>query len=107
MARSDEPEQFGTHYYNPVGWDRFDPKAHPGSSPIAPGSRVHSHGPVKGAPKAGKMTFHEIEDQTGNRQSVFRSSLSKKRPQVPEGWEEHFPGLFNDRRNEGRRDSPS
>jgi hypothetical protein len=53
------------------------------------------------------MTFHHIQDEVGNEQSVFRSSLSKKRPEVPEGMEAHFPGLFHDRRQEGRRDRPS
>src|SRR6516162_226024 len=80
---AEEPSEFqGTHWYNPVGWDRFDPRPHPGSGAIAPGARVQSFGPMRGAPKAGKMTFHHIRDEAGNEQSVFKGSLSRKRPQV-------------------------
>ena len=104
---AEEPSEFqGTHWYNPVGWDRFDPRPHPGSGAIAPGARVQSFGPMRGAPKAGKMTFHHIRDEAGNEQSVFKGSLSRKRPQVPEEMKDYFPGLFNDRRAEGRRESP-
>jgi hypothetical protein len=102
-----EKEQFGTHWYNPIGWDRFDPKPHPGSRAIAPGARVQSHGRIRGVPNAGKLTFHHVEDEHGNQMSVARGSLSKSRPDVEEGMEAHFPGLYNDRRHEGRRDSPS
>jgi hypothetical protein len=127
-----EPEEFKhTHYYNPVGWDRFDPRPHPGSSAIKPGSpiqRIGNMGPGKGG---GKMAFVHVRDSSGNNQSVTRGSLASKKKfeaQMTPGpeaerlgygpyhkhlgeeaeayHEKYFPG-FHDRRNEGRRDKPT
>ena len=117
-----DPDEFKhTHFYNPIGWDRVDPKPHPGSSVISPGSpiqRIGNVGPGKGG---GKLAFVHVRDQSGNNQSVARGSLaSKKGFDVPEGMEKHFPGyfdsheasrqtsdVFHDRRTEGRRVRPS
>lgn len=116
---ADEPDEFKhTHYYNPIGWDRFDPRPHPGSSAIAPGSpiqRMKAVGPGKGA---GKLAFIHVRDASGNHQSVARGSLASKakfREQMGPlssheeslDWhEKHFPGFFHDRRDEGRRERP-
>jgi hypothetical protein len=132
-----EDEFKHTHYYNPIGWDRFDPRPHPGSSAIAPGSpvqRLGAMGPGKGG---GKLAFQHVRDASGNHQSVARGSLSSKkafetkmaqereqlsRPVERLGYgpyhkhleeeaeayhQQYFPGFFNDRRNEGRRDRPT
>jgi hypothetical protein len=131
-----EPDEFKhTHYYNPIGWDRIDPKPHPGSSTIKPGSpiqRIGNMGPGKGG---GKLAFVHVRDPSGNNQSISRGSLASKKkfetqmaeeheraanPPEPlgntayhkhlgeeaEAWhEKYFPG-FHDRRTEGRRDKP-
>jgi hypothetical protein len=110
MAAQERPEADDfrhTHYYDPIGWDRFDPRPHPGSGVIPPGSSVQNLGTFPGGPKAGKMTFHHVRDEAGNHQSVFRGSLTKKRPEPEEGMEKYYPGLFNDRRAEGRREKPA
>lgn len=131
-----EDEFRHTHYYNPIGWDRFDPKPHPGSSAIKAGSpiqRIGNMGPGKGG---GKLAFVHVRDEHGNNQSVSRGSLSSKkkfeaqmeeererlaRPppervgygpyhkhleEQAEGWHERYFPGFNDRRNEGRRERP-
>jgi hypothetical protein len=117
-----EPDEFKhTHYYNPIGWDRFDPRPHPGSGAIKPGSpiqRIGNMGPGKGG---GKLAFVHVRDASGNNQSVARGSLASKKKfetQMTEaqgqtsqssGWggpEPKYPGYFHDRRDEGRRDRP-
>jgi hypothetical protein len=106
MAGETPGDYSHTHYYDPIGWDRFDPKPHPGSKPIAAGSSVQSFGRIRGVPNAGKLTFHHVRDEAGNEMSVARGSLTKKRPEPAEGMEHFYPGLYNDRRAEGRRDQP-
>ena len=108
-----------THYYNPINIDRWDPKAHPGSGVIPPGSPIQRMGAVGPGKAAGPLAFIHVRDAAGNNQSVARGSLhSKKGFEVPEGREHLFPGfpgaaaapvtsMFNDRRSEGRRDRPS
>lgn len=65
-----------THIFNPVGLDAWDPRPHPGSKPIAPGTPVRR---VQQIGK-GKLAFHWVEDEAGNRQSVWKSSLTPKAP---------------------------
>lgn len=62
-----------THTYEPIGWDRFDPKVRPGHKPIKPGAPVEHMGPV-GDP-AGVFVYARDED--GNEQSVDRHSLKR------------------------------
>lgn len=64
-----------THIYRPVGIDQFDPKTHPGSRPIAPGSPVKKH---PGQFGKGKLAFVHIEDENGNHQQVFKRSIIPK-----------------------------
>lgn len=63
-----------THVYQPVGLDSWDPRPHPGSKPIAPGT------PVKKVAQLGKgrLAFHHIEDEHGNRMSVWKGSLQPR-----------------------------
>lgn len=103
-----DPGEFKhTHYYDPIGWDRFDPKPHAGSSPIQAGASVQNLGTFKGGPRAGRLTFHHVRDEQGNHQSVARGSLTRTPPQPEEGMERFYPGLFNDRRAEGKREGSS
>lgn len=64
-----------THTYNPIGWDQFDSKPHPGSNPIAPGSPVQLHG--KMSPDG--FLVH-VRDEDGNHQTVDQRSITKHRP---------------------------
>jgi hypothetical protein len=63
-----------THVFQPVGLDAWDPRPHPGSQPIEPGT------PVKRVAQLGKgkLAFHHIEDEHGNRMSVWKQSLQPK-----------------------------
>jgi hypothetical protein len=125
----EEPEEFRhTHWYDPIGWDRFDPRPHPGSGTISPGSpvqRVGAMGPGRGG---GKLGFIHVRDQFGNNQSVARGSLKSKNkysaemakekegminppsrfnhPELNEQAEAIHEQYFHDRRGEGRRDRP-
>lgn len=60
-----------THTYNPIGWDQFDAKPHPGSKLIAPGAKVMLHGKMD----PGGQLMH-ISDEQGNHQTVDKRSLS-------------------------------
>ena len=67
--------------YDPVGWDRYDPKVIRGSV-IKAGSKVV----ITGAPDPNlKMAW--IRDNKGNEQSVMRGSLTGcRRPKKGERW---------------------
>ena len=60
------------YIYDPVGFDRFDPKVIEGY-PIEPGSKVEIT--KKNIDPMSWFVF--IVDEQGNRQSVFRRSLKK------------------------------
>lgn len=68
-----------THIFQPVGLDAWDPRPHPGSEAIAPGT------PVKRVAQIGKgkLAFHHITDREGNMQSVWKSSLQPRQPRKP------------------------
>jgi hypothetical protein len=78
----------GAHYrYQPIGWDRFDPKPIAGT-PIAAGAIVTVTGGVGGRWKSlGKATlkFVWIRDAQGNEQSVSPNSLQPIRGVGPGG----------------------
>jgi hypothetical protein len=78
----------GAHYrYQPIGWDRFDPKPIRGA-PIAAGAIVTVTGGVGGRWKSlGKATlkFVWIRDAQGNEQSVSPNSLQPIRGVGPGG----------------------
>lgn len=63
-----------THILQPVGLDAWDPRPHPGSSVIPPGT------PVKRVAQLGKgkLAFHHVQDEAGNQMSVWKSSLQPK-----------------------------
>jgi hypothetical protein len=65
-----------THIFQPVGMDAWDPKVHPGSQAIAPGTPVKRVSQVG----SGRLAFHWIEDRDGNRMSVWKSSLQPRNP---------------------------
>lgn len=70
-----------SHTYEPIGWDRFDSKPHPGSQAIEPGSKVKNHG-TNGIPRGpGGMQLVFVEDEQGNHQTVDTRSLKK----IPKG----------------------
>jgi hypothetical protein len=69
-----------THIYDPIGWDRFDPRG-------VQGEPVHE-GPVEllreatralhqGMPADAKQMFNVVRDPQGNRQHVNRKSLTR------------------------------
>jgi len=59
-----------THTYNPVGWDQFDAKPHPGSNAIAPGTPVQLHGRMD---PTGHLVH--VRDEDGNHQTIDKKSL--------------------------------
>jgi hypothetical protein len=59
-----------THQYNPIGWDQFDSRPHPGSKAIAAGSPVQLHGKMDPS----GLLVH-IRDEDGNHQTVDKRSL--------------------------------
>lgn len=63
-----------THVFQPVGLDAWDPRPHPGSQVIPPGT------PVKRIAQlgSGKLAFHHITDREGNQMSVWKSSLQPR-----------------------------
>lgn len=72
-----------THTFNPIGWDRFDPRGVQGS-PIAEGSAVqlmkeHNKGLQQGMPSAAKKMFNVVRDEQGNMQHVHRNSIVSRR----------------------------
>jgi hypothetical protein len=87
-----------THIYDPVGWDRFDPKVWEGQ-PIRPGARV-----AVWKERIDPMHyFVVIQDEAGNRQAVKRTSIRRAgrsnpvtrpvRP-GPGGFGHGFPGGY-------------
>jgi hypothetical protein len=111
-----------THFYDPIGWDRFDPKPHPGSNPIRPGSPVQNMGRVGPGTGGGRFAFRHVRDASGNSQSVHGTSLKSKKAFLSQqesispaeaktlGYKQYQPqegDLFHDRRGEGRRDRPT
>lgn len=69
-----------THVFQPQGLDAWDPKVHPGSEPIQPGTPVKRVAQVG----AGKLAFHWVEDRDGNQMSVWKSSLQpRQKPKPP------------------------
>lgn len=111
-----------THFYDPVGWDHFDPRPHPGSSVIKPGTPVQNMGRMGPGKGGGKLAFHHIRDAVGNSQSVFKASLKSKKEHLSQqesispdeakylGYKAYQPSAgdtFHDRRSEGRRDRPT
>ena len=79
VAQPSEGDFKHTHYYNPIGWDRFDPKPHPGSSAIKPGSPVQRMGAMGPGKGGGKLAFQHVRDASGNHQSVSKGSLDSKK----------------------------
>jgi hypothetical protein len=69
---ADDPygEFVPTHTYNPIGWDQFDSRPHPGSNAIAAGSPVQLHGKMDPS----GLLVH-IRDEDGNHQTVDKRSL--------------------------------
>src|SRR3979490_522157 len=63
-------------FYHPGLMDISDPKPHPGSRPIEPGSPVQKMGKQYGS---GRMAFVHIRDEGGNHQQVFKAALRSKR----------------------------
>ena len=63
-----------THTYNPIGWDVFDAKPHPGSVAIVAGSPVQLHGKMDPS----GLLVH-IRDENGNHQTVDKRSLGTLR----------------------------
>src|SRR5882724_11951245 len=63
-----------THILQPVGLDAWDPRPHPGSGVIPPGT------PVKKVAQLGKgaLAFHHVQDREGNTMSVWKGSLQPK-----------------------------
>lgn len=59
-----------THSYNPIGWDQFDSRPHPGSNPIAPGTPVQLHGKMD---PTGHLVH--VRDEDGNHQTIDKKSL--------------------------------
>jgi hypothetical protein len=69
-----------THTFSPIGWDVFDPKAHPGSKAITPGVPVQNHGYM--SPKGpGGMRLVHVSDEAGNHQTVDSRSLDRLGPE--------------------------
>lgn len=68
-----------THIFQPVGLDAWDPRPHPGSETIPPGT------PVKRIAQlgSGKLAFHHIQDRQGNQMSVWKSSLQPRQKKPP------------------------
>lgn len=63
-----------THTYNPIGWDAFDSRPHPGSSPITPGSPVQLHGKMD---PSGNLVH--VRDENENHQTIDKRSLGTLR----------------------------
>ncbi len=83
-----------TNVYDPIGWDRFDPRPHPGCSPLEPGCKVRMV-EKNISPAMGKMgAFNVVEDERGNRQSVMTKSLKGK------NYKYETPEIFRDRKGE-------
>lgn len=80
-----------SHVYDPIGWDRFDPKVQ-GGTPIQPGSKVRMVEKNISPPLKGQGSFNIVEDEHGNRQSVMSKSLKGKNHKYD------TPAVFNDRR---------
>jgi ribosomal protein L37AE/L43A len=74
---SPDPSQFtfnATHDYDPVGWDVFDPKTHPGTDnrdPIPAGSQVMCHGKMDPS-----GILQHVSDADGRHQTVMKNSIS-------------------------------
>lgn len=70
-----------THTYNPIGWDRFDPRGVVGR-PIQAGDPVQfmpeaTKSLQVGMPWEAKQMFNVVRDQVGNRQHVNKKSLGR------------------------------
>ena len=63
-----------THIYEPIGWDAFDPRPHPGSRQIRSGSPVMFHEVMSPVGPGGMRLVH-VEDESGNHQTVDTRSL--------------------------------
>lgn len=68
-----------THTYDPIGWDRFDPRGIEGYA-IQAGVPVQlmaerTKGLHQGMPAEAKRMFNTVRDAQGNRQNVNRKSL--------------------------------
>lgn len=68
-----------THILQPVGLDAWDPRPHPGSQVIPPGT------PVKRIAQLGKgaLAFHHVQDREGNTMSVWKGSLQPRQAKKP------------------------
>jgi hypothetical protein len=68
-----------TDVFEPAQADALNPKVHPGSQPIAPGT------PVKRVAQVGdgRGSLHWIQDREGNQMSVFKSSLKPREVKRP------------------------
>jgi hypothetical protein len=76
MGAGDPYGEFSpTHTYNPIGWDVYDARPHPGSNTIAAGSEVQMHGKMD---PSGHLVH--IRDEDGNHQTVDRRSLDRHGP---------------------------
>ena len=70
-----------THTYDPIGWDRFDPRGIEGFQ-IAAGVQVqllpeHTRALQVGMPAEAKRMFNVVRDAAGNRQNVNKKSLNR------------------------------
>jgi hypothetical protein len=63
-----------THSFNPIGWDAFDARPHPGSKAITPGTPVQNHGFMSPRGPGGMRLVH-VSDEAGNHQTIDSRSL--------------------------------
>jgi hypothetical protein len=80
MGGGDEGKAWrATHTYDPIGWDAFDARPHPGSKAITPGVPVMNHGYMSPRGPGGMRLVH-VSDEAGNHQTVDSRSLGSPQP---------------------------
>jgi hypothetical protein len=83
-----------THTYNPIGWDAFDARPHPGSKAITPGVPIQNHGYMSPRGPGGMRLVH-VSDEAGNHQTIDSRSLA-----AYDGPNPDRPNVFESRRRQ-------
>jgi hypothetical protein len=78
-GRGPEKPWKATHTYNPIGWDAFDARPHPGSKAITPGVPIMNHGYMSPRGPGGMRLVH-VSDEAGNHQTIDSRSLGEYDP---------------------------